>query len=81
MKENISTDKLSILYAMYFIVYLKAYHDITVSLNIHVTNLKFLEERCDIISKAVCCRAYQGIRASCLLHNYRLLSGITVIWY
>jgi len=45
MKQNISTDKLSIVYAMSFIVHLHTYHDITFSLNIHVMNLKFLEER------------------------------------
>lgn len=45
MKGNISTDMLLILYAMYFIVNLHAYDDITISLNIHVMNLKFLEEK------------------------------------
>jgi hypothetical protein len=45
MKGNISTDKLSIVYIMSFIVDLHAYHDITLSINIHVINLKFFEER------------------------------------
>jgi len=45
MKENISTDKLSIICAMSFIVHLHTYHDITFSLNNHVMNLEFLEER------------------------------------
>jgi hypothetical protein len=44
MKENLSTEKLSIVYAMSFIADLHAHRDITFSLNIHVMNLKILEE-------------------------------------
>jgi hypothetical protein len=45
MKGNISTDKLSVVYAMSFILDLHANDDITFSININVKNLKLFEER------------------------------------